>query len=94
MNTTVRGAHIIGKRLADEAMRLVNAPEANEVRVCRGAMSAAIQRVMNDLKHQLPAGMVRFDFLVDGHHRSVLLNAAYSIQQYRTNHVQASSMGA
>lgn len=89
MDTTVRGAHIIGKRLVDEAMRLVNTKQATDIRVCKCAMSGAIQRVMNDFKHNRPAGMVRFDFLVDGHHRSVLLNAGYIIQHYRANHVQA-----
>lgn len=89
MNTTVRGAHIIGKRLVDEAMRLVNTRQAIDIRVCKCAMSGAIQRVMNDFKHHRPAGMVRFDFLVDGHQTSVLLNAGYIIQQYRANHVQA-----
>jgi len=86
---TVRGAHIIGKRLVDEAMRLVNARKATDIRVCKCAMSGAIQCVMNDFKHNRPAGMVRFDFLVDGHHTSVLVNAGYIIQHYRANHVQA-----
>lgn len=86
---TVRAAHIISTRLVDEAMRLVRTSHATEIRVCRCAMSGAIQRVINDFKHNRPAGMVRFDFLVDGKQRSVLLNAGYIIQQYRINHVQA-----
>lgn len=85
----MRGAHIIGKRLVDEAMRMVRTSQVTDIRVCRCAMSGAIQRVINDFKHNRPAGMVRFDFLVDGQQRSVLLNAGYIIQQYRTNHVQA-----
>lgn len=89
MNTTVRGAHIIGKRLVDEAMKLVNTKQAMDIRVCKCAMSGAIQRVIDDFKHSRPAGMVRFDFLVDGHHRSVLLNAGYIIQQYRATDVQS-----
>lgn len=89
MNTTVRGAHIIGKRLADEAMRLVDTSRATDIRVCKCAMSGAIQRVIDDFKHNRPAGMVRFDFLVDGRRRSVLLNAGYIIRHYKATHVQA-----
>lgn len=89
MNTTVRGAYVIGKRLVDEAMRLVNTWQATEIRVCKCAMSGAIQCVINDFKHNRPAGMVRFDFLVDGHQKSVLLNVGYIIQHYKTTHVQA-----
>ena len=89
MNTTVRGAHIIGKRLVDEAMRLVNAMHARDIRVCKCAMSGAIQRVINDFKYNRPAGMVHFDFSVDGHQKSVLLNAGYIIQHYKATHVQA-----
>jgi hypothetical protein len=85
----VRGAHIIGKRLVDEAMRLVNAKQVTDIRVCKCAMSGSIQRVLNDFKHNRPAGMVRFDFLVDGEHRSVLLNAGYIIQHYKATHVQS-----
>lgn len=86
---TVRGAHIIGKRLVDEAMRLVNTGPVAEIRVCKCAMSGAIQRVIDDFKYNRPAGMVRFDFLVDGCQRSVLLNAGYIIEHYRATHVQA-----
>lgn len=84
----MRDAHIIGKRLVDEAMRLVNAQPVTEILVSKCAMSAAIQRVIHDFKHNCHAGMIRFDFLVDGHQRSVLINAAYIIQHGRTHHVQ------
>lgn len=86
-------AHIhIGKQLVDEAMRLVSSYGAlgsSDVRVCKCAMSAAIQRVINDFKQGRLAGMVRFDFLVDGRQRSVLINAGYIIQSYKLSHVQA-----
>lgn len=85
----MRGAHIIGKRLVDEAMRLVNPKQDSDIRVCKCAMSGAIQRMINDFKHNRPAGMLRFDFLVDGQHRSVLLNAGYIIQHYKASHVQS-----
>ena len=86
-------AHIhIGKQLVDEAMRLVNSHGVlgpSNIRVCKCAMSAAIQRVINDFKQDRQAGMVRFDFLVDGRQRSVLINAGYIIQTYKLSHVQA-----
>lgn len=86
-------AHIhIGKQLVDEAMRLVSsygALSSSDIRVCKCAMSAAIQRVINDFKQGRLGGMVRFDFLVDGRKRSVLINAGYIIQIYKLSHVQA-----
>ena len=70
-------------------MRLVDTKQDSDIRVCKCAMSGAIQRVLNDFKYNRPAGMVRFDFLVDGHQRSVLLNAGYIIQHYKASHVQS-----
>lgn len=81
MNTTVRGAHRIGKRLVEESMSLVNTQQAAGIRVCKCAMSGAIQRMMNDFKH------LRFNFLVDGYQRPVWINAGYIFKHDRINHV-------
>jgi hypothetical protein len=88
----VRSAHInIGKRLVDEAMRLLQstATGACHVTVCKCAMSAAIQKVIIEFKENRPSGMVRFVFLVNKETITILVNADRLIKNYRLTHVQA-----